>query len=125
MANNTRQLGWTSFGTFMVVVVGLMQVVVGLTALMNEGFLNAMGGSLVVWDLATWGWIHLAFGFVTLMVGTSLFSGAVWARSVAVMLAALNLVAQFAFVDVYPLWSLVMMALSVAVVYAFTARANN
>lgn len=125
MANNTRQLGWTSFGTYMVVVVGLLQVVVGLTALMNESFLSAMGGSLVVWDLATWGWIHLVFGFVTLMVGTSLFSGAVWARTVAVMLAALNLVAQFAFVDVYPIWSVAMMVLSLTVVYSLTARADN
>jgi hypothetical protein len=103
--------------------MGLLQVVVGLTALLNEGFLNTVGaGNLVVWDLAAWGWVHLVFGLVTLMVGTSLFSGAAWARSVTVMLATLNLVAQFVFVSVYPLWSLVLMAVSLLVIYALTAR---
>jgi hypothetical protein len=110
----------------MVVVVGLLQVVVGLTALLNEGFLNAVGaGNLVVWDLAAWGWIYLAFGLATLMVGTALFSGAAWARSTAVMLSALSLVAQFVFVSVYPLWSVVLMVLSLVVVYALTARAGE
>ena len=125
MANNTRQLGWASFASVLVVVAGLLQGVLGLTALLNEGFLTAMGGSLVVWDLAAWGWIHLAMGLAAVVVGTSLMGGGLWSRSTAVMLAALNMVALFVFVSVYPLWTVVLLALNLLVMYSLTARAND
>lgn len=123
MANNTR-LGWASFASYMVVVVGLLQMVMGLTALMNEKFFAGMADNMLVWSLNTWGWIHLAFGLVALMVGTSLFSGTYWSRNLAVLLVTLNLVAQFVFVSVYPLWSVAVMVIDLAVVYALTVRST-
>ncbi|MDB5170027.1 MAG: integral rane protein [Candidatus Saccharibacteria bacterium] len=125
MANNTRQLGWAPFGAVMVLAVGLFETVVGLTALMNEQFLSAMGGSLLVWDLSAWGWIHLVFGLAALVVGASLWSGAVWSRSMAVLLVTLNMVAQFVFVSVYPLWAVALLVADLLVLYALTVRANE
>lgn len=125
MANNARQLGWASFGSVLVVVAGLLQGVLGLTALMNEGFLTARGGSLVVWDMAAWGWINLVLGFAAVVVGTSLMGGGLWSRPLAVMLTALNLVVLFVFASVYPLWTVALMVLNLVVMYALTARADG
>ncbi|WP_371812654.1 hypothetical protein [Saccharopolyspora sp. ASAGF58] len=50
--------------------------------------------------------------------GIFLFNGAAWARVVAVVLAALNALAQLAFLSVYPVWCMVIIAVDVVVIWA-------
>ncbi len=118
----TAWIGWGYFAACLLVIVGFFQMVMGLAALVNDEFYVALQGRLLLLDFTTWGWVHLGLGLLILLAGMSLFAGSLWARVVAILLAGINLVAQFAFLDVYPVWSLVLMAIDVLVIYALTVH---
>lgn len=121
----TGWVGWSYFAAFMMVLIGMFQIILGLTALLNDTFLTSFQGHLIVLDYTTWGWIHLLFGILILVAGTSLFHGSRWARIVAIILVTLNLLGQFAFVSVYPIWSIIMMVIDVLVIYALTVHGDE
>ncbi len=130
MARNTQQevtgwVGWVYFAGFLVLLSGLFQIIAGFTALLNDSFFVVNEGTLAVFDIATWGWIHLILGVLLLVVATSLFNGRAWARVVATILVVLNIVAQFAFIGVYPFWSVTSIILGVLVVYALTVHGGE
>lgn len=121
----TGWLGWVYFAGFVLLISGVFQVIAGLTALFNSDVYAVQNGTVIVFDLTTWGWIHLALGVVAMCVGTALFSGQTWARFVAIVLASVNLVAQFTFMSTYPLWSGIAMVLSGIVIYALLVHGGE
>jgi len=116
--NVSAWVGWVYFAAFMLVVLGFFQSFMGLTALLNNQFYVAVNGTLLVFDITTWGWIHLIFGIVAMVAGTALFSGSTWARIVAIILVGVNFVMQFAFVSEYPIWSIIAMIIDLLILYA-------
>jgi len=130
MANTVRQevtgwVGWIYFAGFMMLLIGFFQSILGLTALLNNQFYLSLHGRLLVWNYTAWGWIHLIFGVIILLAGMSLFTGSTWTRVVAVILTTFNLMAQFAFVSVYPVWSIIMMVIDVLILYALTVHGGE
>ena len=63
--------------------------------------------------------------YVVVLAGFALFSGAVWARTVGVILAVLSAIANFAFIPYYPVWSIVMIAVNITVIWALTAHGRD
>ncbi len=128
MAQNnkvTGWVGWVYFAAFMVVLAGLFQLITGFAALLSPDFYKVVNGSLLVLDLTTWGWVHMLLGIALLCVGTALFSGKTWARVAAVVLVMFNLIAQFAFLSEYPLWSFIIIAVDVLIIYALTVHGHE
>lgn len=123
--NPTGWVGWVYFAAFMLIAIGFFQTILGFTALLNDQFLVAVNGTLLLFDYTTWGWIHLILGIVSMVVGTGLFNGSTWARVIAVILVLLNFMAQFAFVSVYPVWSIIIMVVDVLVLYALTVHGGE
>ncbi len=121
----TGWVGWVYFAGFMLLLSGIFQTISGLTALLNDKFYVATQGHLLVFDVTTWGWIHLFLGIVIICAGTALFSGKTWARVVGVIMATLNFIAQFAFVSEYPIWSIIAMVLDLLVIYALTVHGRE
>ena len=120
--NVTGWIGWVYFAAFMLIAVGFFQTILGFTATLNDEWFVKVGGTLLLLDYTTWGWIHLILGIVSMVVGTGLFNGSTWARVVAVILVMFNFLAQFAFVSVYPIWSIIIMVVDVLVLYALTVH---
>ena len=128
MAQNikvTGWVGWVYFAAFMVLLAGIFQLVSGFAALLSPDYYRVVNGSLLVLDLTTWGWIHMLLGIALLCAGTALFSGKTWARVVAIILALLNLLAQFAFLSEYPIWSIIIIVVDVLVIYALTVHGRE
>lgn len=129
MARNDQQVtgwvGWVYFAGFVLLVSGMLQIISGLSALLNSGFYAVVDGKVFLLDIATWGWIHLILGILVVCTGTALFSGAAWARVVGVVLAVLNLVTYFAFISAYPIWSITVMVLDLVVIYALTVHGGE
>lgn len=121
----TGWIGWGYFAACLLVIVGFFQLVMGLAALVNDEFYVGLQGSLLILDFTTWGWVHLGLGLLILIAGMSLFTGSLWARVVAILLAGLNLVTQFTFLDVYPVWSIVLMVIDVLIIYALTVHGGE
>jgi hypothetical protein len=118
-------VGVTVFAAILMILGGLFEAVQGLVALFNDTF-YAVGQEYVFeFDVTTWGWIHLLLGIVVGLAGFFLLQGAVWARTVAVMLAALSILANFLWMPYYPLWSMTIIAFDVFVIWAATVHGRD
>ena len=122
---DTGWLGWIWFAGIMMIVMGAFNAIEGLVGLFRGEYYVANGEQVIVFDLTTWGWITLLLGVLVALAGGALLSGAAWARVVTVMLAAVNAVAQLAFVSVHPLWSTIVITLCVVVIWAVVVHGNE
>jgi hypothetical protein len=114
----TGWLGWIWFAGIMMIVMGSFNAIEGLVALFRGEYYVVTEEQVLVFDITSWGWITLLIGILVALAGGALLSGAAWARVVAVVLAVINAVAQLAFVSVHPLWSTIVIALCVTVIWA-------
>ena len=71
------------------------------------------------------GWIHLLAGVLLVVAGFFLFQGAVWAGSVGVGVAVISAVLNFMWLPYYPMWSMLIIALDVFVIWALTAHGRD
>ena len=57
-------------------------------------------------------------GILIICAGVAVFFGQMWARVVGILLAGVSMIANFVFIPHYPIWSLTIIALDVAVIWA-------
>ena len=136
MANTSRQssaerpvssiaVGFTAFAAVVMIMTGAFQAFQGLVAVLNDEFFVAGQKWTFEFDLTTWGWIHLIAGIGIAGAGFFVFSGAVWARSVGVAVAAVSALLNFMWLPYYPIWSLIIIALDVLVIWALCVHGRE
>ncbi|MEZ5171515.1 MAG: hypothetical protein R3A49_12330 [Acidimicrobiia bacterium] len=118
-------VGWTFFAAIMLMVVGVFQVIAGIAAIAEDDLYVKGPDWVAQFDVTTWGWIHLIVGIVLVVSGFGILSGNLAARIVGVIVAALSAIANFAFLPWYPVWSIVIIAVDVAVIWALTAHGRD
>jgi hypothetical protein len=121
----TRWTGWVTFAVVMMILGGSLGAMFGLVAIVNDNWVVFENRDAVSIDLTSWGWIHLIVGVVLVLAGFGVFSGNVIARAVGVLVAAVSLIANFLWLPVYPIWSLVVIAIDVLVIWALTAHGSE
>ena len=100
------------------ILLGFWGIIVGISAIASDNiFVTNLDYSYDI-DLTAWGWIHLILGVIAVLAGFALFSGAVGARVVGIVLAILVAINYFLFLPFYPLWSIIVIALSVFVIWS-------
>ncbi|MEU7530574.1 hypothetical protein AB0A74_32935 [Saccharothrix sp. NPDC042600] len=117
--------GWIGFAAIMMIVIGSFNVIEGVVALFDDEYYVVGPDNVLVLDLTGWGWAHLVIGVLIALAGAALLTGAAWARVVAVVFAALNAVVQLGFVSVQPVWSTIVIALCVVVVWAVVVHGDE
>lgn len=111
-------------GTIMI-VGGIFQALAGIVALFrNEVYVVGLN-YIYSFDLTTWGWIHLIVGIVVAIAGAAVLTGQLWGRIVGVGLAVISMLTNFMFVPYYPLWSLLVIALDVFVIWALCSAGRK
>jgi hypothetical protein len=122
----TGWAGWVVFAGAMLILLGIFQVIEGLVAVFNDGFyLVHPSGLTVNVNYNTWGWTHVLIGIVGVLAGLGLLAGNMLARIVGVVVAMVSAVVNMAFVPAYPVWSLMLVALDVIVIYAIIAHGRE
>lgn len=118
----TSRTGWavglSLFAGIMMIIGGVFNAMEGVVALARNEIYVATPRYLFAFDLTTWGWIQLVVGVVVLIAGIGVVRGQLWGRLVGMTLAAVSMLANFAFIPYYPLWSLSIIALNVFVIWA-------
>jgi hypothetical protein len=116
--------GWVGpiiFAAVVMIILGFFHAFQGFVALFNEGYyLVEKNGLAVHVDYTVWGWTQLAVGAVVCAAGFCLLLGQLWARIVGVILAVMSVLVNAAFLAAYPIWSTIMIAFDILVIWALT-----
>jgi hypothetical protein len=111
------------FAAVLLLIDGCFSVMYGLAAILNDQVVTVGGGrGVTIWDFTAWGWITLVLGVAMIATAAGLFAGAGWARWTAVGFVMANALAQFGTVSAFPLWSLLLIALDVTIIYQLVVR---
>ena len=128
MANDNYSswaVGWTGFAGVMLIIMGVFDIIAGLVALVNDEFYVVGREWVFEFDITGWGVFKIIVGIVLLLSGIGLFSGNVAARVVGVIVAGLAAIANFAWLPYYPVWSIIVISICVAVIWALTAHGHD
>jgi len=122
----TGWIGWIYFTAALLIIIGGLQIIAGLTGIFNPNFYEVtQTGSLIAFNFTTWGWIHLLLGVGVLASGAGLALGKTWAQIIGGVLVVLVAIAQLAFIAVYPFWSVSVLIISIFVLYAITVHGDE
>jgi hypothetical protein len=118
----TWAFGVTTFAAVTLVTVSIFQILQAIAAIAeDEVFVSGINYSYSI-DVASWGWIHLTLGLIALAIGFGLLAEQAWARVAGIVVAVLVALANFAWLPYYPLWSMLVIAFSVLVIWALTTQ---
>ncbi|HUW03244.1 MAG TPA: hypothetical protein VMW08_12890 [Acidimicrobiales bacterium] len=118
-------VGWAGFAGIMLVIIGAMNFIQGLVAVIDDKFYVVGQEWVFEFDVTAWGWIHMILGIILVMSGFGIFTGNVAARTVGVAIAAIAAVVNFAWLPYFPVWSIIVIAICIAVIWALTAHGRD
>ena len=122
----TAWVGAVLFGGVLLVLLGTLHLGIGLVALLRPEVLAAGRADLLLGiGLTALAWVHIVLGVVAGVVGVGLIRGRRWAGMVAILLGCVAAVVNFAFVGVYPVWSITAIILAALVIYAVAAHLSE
>lgn len=120
---------WTGgvelFASVMMIITGLFHLSVGLAAIMRSSFYVVTDSYIFSYNLTAWGWVHLVIGLLVGLTGIALAMGQSWARIVGIILVGISALGNFLFIPYQPMWSLLIIAIDVAVIYALATRSRE
>jgi hypothetical protein len=116
--------GWAYFGAIVMGLLGMGWALLGVIALADEEYFGVRTNELLAFEsYAAWGWVHLLGGLLALAAGVGiLWRGHRWARTLGIVVAGLSAVANLGFLSASPVWSLLMIGLSVVVIYSLVVH---
>ncbi|MDD7933240.1 DUF7144 family membrane protein [Actinomycetospora straminea] len=118
--------GWVRFGAVVMVVVGVFGVIEGLAAIVSPTYFVSDTGTVLVLSWAAWGWVHLVLGALVAIVGAGLLGEAAgWARGAGIAVVGLSAIVHLIMIPVAPVWSIVVIALDVVILYALVTTWNE
>jgi hypothetical protein len=117
--------GVVLFAAVMLVGIGLCQGLLGLSAIFEDDLYVTSPNYTFALDVTTWGWIHLGIGVFAVAVGAALMGGQTWGRVAGIVLAGISGLSNFLFIPYYPIWSLLVIAFAIAVIWALSTQLAN
>ena len=118
-------VGWAGFAGVMLIIIGVFDIVQGVVAIVDDEFYVVTQEWVFQFDTTTWGWIHLILGVILIASGIGIFSANVAARTVGVVGAGLAMIVNFAWLPYYPVWSTIVIAICIAIIWALTAHGRD
>ncbi|WP_405616588.1 hypothetical protein [Streptomyces sp. NBC_00076] len=113
-----RAAGGVVFAGVLMLVNGILAIFQGISALAKDDVWANLGDYVYKINLTGWGVILIVLGGLAVLTGGGILSGAAWARMTGIFLASLSMIAQFLFLPYQPVWSIVMIAVDVFVIWA-------
>ena len=122
----TGWVGWIVFAGTMMAILGVFHMFEGLIALFRHSYIYFPTSGLTVQVSYTqWGWLQLIAGALVFLAGLALFTGRMWARTLAVVLVAISALINFVWATSFPIWSLTLLAIDFFIIYAIIAHGGE
>lgn len=109
--------GWIAFAGVMMLILGSLDAIWGLAAIVNDEIVVVGGQGALIFDITAWGWIHLILGSLVALTGLGLVRGNTAARVAGIFFVAVNAVAQVVWFPAAPLWAFLMIILDTVILY--------
>jgi hypothetical protein len=110
--------GFAMFAGVLMIVAGVWGVLAGFAAILGDDVYVATPDYVYSFDITGWGWIHLILGALVAVAGVGVVQGATWGVVAGIVLASLSALVNFAFIPYYPIWSILIIALDVVIIWA-------
>jgi hypothetical protein len=110
--------GWLLFAATMIFLVGVFNLIDGAVALAEDD--KFVVDELFFGDLAMWGIIALVNGVILVVTAWLIYRRNPIGAALGIAFAGLNMIWQLFFVGVYPIWSLLIIAIDALIIYALT-----
>lgn len=126
MADSTdhvRGAGWAPFAGTLFLIVGAFNLIEGTVALSGDPLLSE--GALVTGDLTMWGTLLVLMGPFQMVVGFLLLRRNGFGVVLGIFLAGINIVTHLFFLPAYPIWSVLVIAIDLAVIYGLTIYGDS
>jgi hypothetical protein len=114
----TGWTGWVSFAAFMMMLSGALSGIIGFLAVINNNWTMWNNNGAPYGSPYGWGWWSMFVGLVVFSIGAALLRGSMFARTVAVFIAAASLISHFVTLNVAPLWSITVITIDILVIWA-------
>jgi hypothetical protein len=111
-------MGVTIGAAMFMMLSGIWNFFEGLAAVIRGSFFVVLPNYAFNLSVTTWGWVHLILGALVFAAGIALFTDAMWARVVGVILVSVSAVLNFLFIPYAPAWSIVLIAIDALVIWA-------
>jgi len=122
----TAWVGMVIFAGTMLLMLGALQAMEGLVAIFQDDYyLVTRNGMIVSLDYTAWGWTHLIIGLIAVGVGIGVFAGQMWARVAGIVVAAVSILVNVAFLPAYPIWIMIVIGIDVLVIYALAVHGKE
>lgn len=125
LAASMKTSGWVIFAGTVTAIGAMLNVLYGFTMLLNDEWVALTPRAVIAFDLTVVGAITLFLGVLGILITLGIFNGDLWARVVGIIVASLNLVAQFGFMSIYPEWSWAAILINVLVIYALAVHGDE
>lgn len=112
------EAGGTILAGTLMILSGLWSFFLGLVAIVKQSFYVATPNNIYEFSVHGWGWVHLILGIVVFAAGVCVLLGQTWAKALGIVLAVFSGIASFLFLPYYPLWSIIVIAIDVFIVWA-------
>ncbi|WP_405600340.1 hypothetical protein OG741_21755 [Streptomyces sp. NBC_01410] len=123
--NSPWVTGGLAFAAVLMLCIGVLGVLQGIAAIIEDDVYGRVGNYVYRINLTGWGWIHLIIGACLAITAGGLFKAATWARVLGICLASLSLIAEFMFLPYSPIWSVVMIAIDVFIIWALAVYRSD
>jgi hypothetical protein len=122
----TAWVGMVIFAGTMLLMLGALQAMEGLVAIFQDDYyLVTRNGMIVSLDYTAWGWTHLIIGLIAVGVGIGVFAGQMWARVAGIVVAAVSILVNVAFLPAYPIWIMIVIGIDVLAIYALAVHGKE
>lgn len=120
---NSWAVGFSFFAAFVMLAVGVFQFLMGLVAAITNNFYAVPENYPFDTSVATYGWVHIVIGLVMAAIGIGVATGQAWARWSGIVIVCISMLSNFLFIPYYPVWSIMIIALEIIVIWALTKPA--
>ncbi len=117
--------GWATFAGLMMIMLGVFHAIAGFAEIIDDDAFVVTQEYVFKFNAQTWGWIHLIWGIVVFFAGFAVFRGAVWGRTIGVLMAIVSAAIAFTWLPYVPFWALLLIFVAISVIWALTAHGRD
>ncbi len=118
-------LGLVTFAGVMMIMGGIFHFFAGLGATINPDLYQLSRAYAFDMSVDTWGWLHIFAAIVMVLAGFYVFTGNLLARMIGIVVALASAVVNFAYIPYYPVWSLMIIAIDIGVIWALATYSHK